>query len=78
MLASLIEGIGAIPVVMTPEEHDMAVAGINHLPHVLAAALVNTVKDLDSNTGRLQMLTAGGFQGHNQDRLPQAPACGKT
>lgn len=62
VLASLIEGIGAIPVVMTPEEHDMAVAGISHLPHVLAAALVNTVKDLDSNTGRLQMLTAGGFR----------------
>jgi len=61
-LSSLVEAIGAIPVVMTPEEHDMAVAGISHLPHVLAAALVNTVKDIDNSTGRLQALSAGGFR----------------
>lgn len=62
LLSSLVEAIGAIPVVMTPEEHDMAVAGISHLPHVLAAAMVNTVKDIDNNTGRLQTLSAGGFR----------------
>lgn len=61
-LSSLLEAIGAIPVVMTPEEHDLAVAGISHLPHVVAAALVNTVKDIDNDTGRLQTLTAGGFR----------------
>ena len=61
-LSSLVEAIGAIPVVMTAEEHDMAVAGISHLPHVVAAALVNTVKDIDNDTGRLQTLSAGGFR----------------
>lgn len=61
-LSSLVEAVGAIPVVMTPEEHDMAVAGISHLPHVLAAALVNTVKDIDNDTGMLKTLSAGGFR----------------
>lgn len=61
-LSSLVEAIGAIPVVMTAEEHDMAVAGISHLPHVAAAALVNTVRDIDNDTGRLQTLSAGGFR----------------
>ncbi len=61
-LSSVVEGIGAIPVIMSADEHDKAAAGISHLPHVLAAALVNLVKDIDNSTGRIQMLAAGGFR----------------
>jgi len=61
-LSGLIEGIGAIPIVMSAEEHDLAAAGISHLPHVIAAALVNLVKELDQGKGRMQALAAGGFR----------------
>ena len=42
---SVVESIGAIPLVMTAEEHDMAAIGISHLPHV-CSALVNLVKQV--------------------------------
>jgi prephenate dehydrogenase len=61
-LSDIIAGIGAIPIVMSAEEHDMAAAGISHLPHVIAAALVNLVRELDQGTGRMQALAAGGFR----------------
>lgn len=61
-LAELIQGIGAIPIVMTAEEHDRAAAGISHMPHVIAASLVNMVRDLDKDDGRMKTLAAGGFR----------------
>jgi prephenate dehydrogenase len=61
-LVSIIRGIGAIPVIMSAEEHDRAAAGISHLPHVIAAALVNLVREMDSGSGRMQTLAAGGFR----------------
>jgi len=62
ILSSIISKMGAIPLVMSPEEHDRAVCGISHLPHVIASALVNTVKKLDENSGIMQTLAAGGFR----------------
>jgi len=38
--------IGAIPVIMNPDEHDMIYAAVSHLPHVIAYSLVNTITDL--------------------------------
>ncbi len=60
-LKKIIKQIGAIPVVMDSEEHDLAAAGISHLPHVIAAALVNMIKQKDS-TGNMKLLAAGGFR----------------
>jgi prephenate dehydrogenase len=40
---ALAVGVGARPVEMDAQEHDAAVAGISHLPLVLAAALVESV-----------------------------------
>jgi prephenate dehydrogenase len=57
-LSSVIEGIGAIPLVMTAEEHDLAAGSISHLPHVLAAALVNLVRQADRGSGRMKALAA--------------------
>ena len=35
-------GVGARVLEMNPEEHDLAVSAVSHLPHLTAAALVNT------------------------------------
>ena len=55
------EKIGAIPIIISPYEHDYAVASISHVPHIIAAALVNNVKKLDSDMGYMHLLAAGGF-----------------
>ncbi len=39
-LRGLIEGVGARPVAVDPESHDRLMAGVSHLPHVLANVLV--------------------------------------
>ena len=61
-LTHIVSGIGAIPVIMPADEHDRATGGISHLPHVVAAALVNLVRDLDGGSGKMQTLAAGGFK----------------
>ena len=61
-LVHIVEGIGALPIVMKAREHDRVAGGISHLPHVIAAALVNLVKELDSGSGQMQALAAGGFR----------------
>ncbi len=37
-------------------------AAISHLPHVVAASLVNLVRDADSEAGIMKMTAAGGFK----------------
>lgn len=59
---NLVESLGAIPLVLNYEEHDYVTAAISHLPHVIAASLVNLVKDTDSKEGVMKMVAAGGFK----------------
>ena len=61
-MMDLAMGIGAIPVVMDAYEHDRVTGSISHIPHIIASALVNMVKELDSSGGSMQMLAAGGFR----------------
>lgn len=61
-LIEIIDSIGAIPIEISYKEHDMAVAAISHLPHLIAASLVNLVKDSDSKEGYMKMIAAGGFK----------------
>lgn len=61
-LVEIVKGIGAIPVVMEAGEHDRITGGISHIPHVVASALVNMVKELDGPDGNMQILAAGGFR----------------
>ena len=58
----LIEKIHAIPIVLTAQEHDRIVAGVSHLPHIVASSLVNTVKYLDTEEERMKLVAAGGFR----------------
>ncbi len=53
---------GSIPVIMDCEEHDRTVAGISHLPHLIAASLVNLVKNNDGKQHYMKQLAAGGFK----------------
>lgn len=61
-LTALLERIGALPVVLSPQMHDHTVAAISHVPHVLAAALVNQVKAADGKERYMHLLAAGGFR----------------
>ena len=59
---ALVESMGAIPLTLSYGEHDYVTAAISHLPHVIAASLVNLVKSSDSEDGVMKMIAAGGFK----------------
>ena len=63
----LISSLGAIPLVITAEEHDFITAGVSHLPHIVASALVNLVNLLDNDAQYMKMIAAGGF--HDMTRV---------
>lgn len=60
--STLVEEMGAIPLLLTPSLHDYVTAAISHLPHVLASSLVNLVKKSDSKEGIMKLIAAGGFK----------------
>lgn len=53
---------GAIPVWLNAGEHDDITAAISHVPHIMAAALVNMVKHADNQKEQMRILAAGGFR----------------
>ncbi|WP_058486239.1 prephenate dehydrogenase [Defluviitalea phaphyphila] len=61
-LKELISSLGAIPVILSPEYHDLVTASISHVPHIIASALVNMVKSLDDEDKYMHKLAAGGFK----------------
>lgn len=54
--------LGALPIVLDCRQHDFITAAVSHLPHVIAAALVNTVHDLDTPQEYMKLIAAGGFK----------------
>ncbi|GAW90982.1 prephenate dehydrogenase, partial [Calderihabitans maritimus] len=62
IVTALIEKTGARVKTVSPEEHDLIVAAVSHLPHVIAAALVNTVGGLADEYPDILTLAAGGFR----------------
>lgn len=58
----LVKKMGAIPLILDYKKHDYVVAAISHLPHVVAASLVNLVRDSDDEDGLMRMVAAGGFK----------------
>jgi prephenate dehydrogenase len=58
---SLVEAFGARPVVMTPDEHDRAVALVSHLPQVVSSALM-AFAGREHGERDVLALAAGGFR----------------
>ena len=60
--SEFIDSLGAIPMVLSAEEHDFITAGVSHLPHIIASALVNLVNALDNDAEYMKTIAAGGFR----------------
>jgi prephenate dehydrogenase len=58
----LVKALGAIPLVLDYRQHDYVTAAVSHLPHIIAASLVNLVEDSDSSDGLMKKIAAGGFK----------------
>ncbi len=58
----LVLSMKALPLVLDYKEHDFITAAVSHLPHVIAAALVNTVHHLDTPDQHMKLIAAGGFR----------------
>ena len=61
-LKQTMEELGAVPVVMDCKQHDYAVAGISHVPHLISAALAILAKNNDDYENHMHTLAAGGFK----------------
>lgn len=58
----LVLKMGAIPLILSFDQHDYITAAVSHVPHVVSASLVNLVKDSDSKDHLMRMIAAGGFK----------------
>ena len=56
-----VRNLRALPVVLDYRQHDYITGTISHLPHIIAASLVNLVKDTDTRDELMKNLAAGGF-----------------
>lgn len=61
-LSCLVSELKAIPIVIDAKSHDAITATISHAPHIIAASMVNIVKELDTPEGHMHLLAAGGFK----------------
>ena len=59
---SLVKTMGAIPIVLDPIEHDKITAAISHVPHIIAAQLVNLIQNAGPLEPKMRLLAAGGFK----------------
>ena len=58
----LVKQMGALPIVLDSDEHDEITAAISHVPHIIAAELVNLVRNSDDLADKMRTLAAGGFK----------------
>lgn len=61
-LINLVKKMNAIPLVIDYNEHDNITAAISHVPHIIAAQLVNLVRTSDDSDEKMRTLAAGGFK----------------
>lgn len=59
---AFVSSLKALPVVLDYERHDAITGTISHLPHLIAASLVNFVKNTDTKDELMKQLAAGGFK----------------
>lgn len=62
LIKTLWQAAGSEVVVMTPEKHDRVLAGISHLPHMVAYALVDAVANCGGENENILNYSAGGFR----------------
>lgn len=62
LLYNLVKKMGSIPVLLDAKEHDEITAAISHVPHIIAAQLVNLIRDSDDRSEKMRALAAGGFK----------------
>ena len=60
--AAFVQQLGAIPVILEAHQHDYITGTISHLPHIIAASLVNFVRNNDTKEELMKNLAAGGFK----------------
>ena len=59
---AFIKDLDMIPIRLTTKEHDFATACVSHVPHIISAALVNLVRENDTERQTLKTIAAGGFK----------------
>ena len=57
-----VASLGALPLILTYQEHDRVVAAVSHVPHLISASLVNLVHEADSDRQLMKTVAAGGFR----------------
>jgi prephenate dehydrogenase len=61
-LQGVVAEVGADVLVLTPEDHDRLVAVVSHVPHLVAATLMNAATTGAEQNRALLRLAAGGFR----------------
>lgn len=61
-VSRVVADTGARLLYVSPEEHDVMVAAVSHLPHLLAVSLMNTASQIASEYPETMLLAAGGFR----------------
>ncbi len=61
-MIELIRSFRALPILLGAKEHDNITAAISHVPHIIAAELVNLVRLSDDPSEKMRLLAAGGFK----------------
>ncbi len=61
-LHGVITSLGARPIAMSPERHDALVALVSHVPHLLAATLMDLAGEEAAESAEVLALAAGGFR----------------
>ncbi len=60
-LKLLLSSIGAIPIIVAPDKHDIVTGCISHVPHIIASTLVTLAKN-ERDSDLIKLLAAGGFK----------------
>jgi prephenate dehydrogenase len=62
LVAAVLGDLGSDVVALTPADHDRLVAVVSHVPHLVAATLMNAASRTAESHGALLRLAAGGFR----------------
>ncbi|MEI8050741.1 MAG: prephenate dehydrogenase/arogenate dehydrogenase family protein [Actinomycetes bacterium] len=61
-LLTIVRQLGSQAIALSPEDHDRMVALVSHVPHLVAASLMNGAAEASEGDAALLQLAAGGFR----------------